>query len=67
MDTISNLIRLLSGPAFWLVVIWVMWTGYEIGKEATTNWFNKNSQQKSSMTITQIWENSSDQIDSKVD
>lgn len=67
MDSISSLIRLLSGPAFWLVVVWAMWTGYQIGKEAKTNWFSNNSQQESSLTITQIDKNDRDEIDSNSD
>ena len=50
MNEISDLIKLLRGPAFWLVVILVTWIGYQIGKEAKTNWFSKNLQQESSLT-----------------
>ena len=63
MDENFDLTKFLMGPAFWLLVILVMWIGYQVGKEAKTNWFSNNSQQESSLTV----ENSRDKIDSKLD
>lgn len=65
MDSINSLMKSLSGPYLWLIVIWALWTGYQIGKEAKTNWFSQNSQQESSIVEKKIAHNDTQQIDSR--
>lgn len=67
MDSSSSLIKSLTGSFFWLVILWSLWIGYQIGKEAKTNWFNQDSQQESSIVEKKIAHNDTQQIDSRKD
>ncbi|NCR18727.1 MAG: hypothetical protein GPJ22_16335 [Microcystis aeruginosa LL13-03] len=44
MNNFSALLKLLNGSGFFLIVILAIWIGYQIGKEAKTNWFKDHSQ-----------------------
>ena len=53
---------------FWIMLIWIAWTGYEIGKEAKTNWFSNNySQEKSRLFENNSIDNNRQKLDSKLE
>lgn len=67
MDSLSNLIKSLAGSFSLFIIIWSLWIGYEIGKEAKTNWFSEKPQQESSIVEKKIAHNDTQQINSKQD
>jgi hypothetical protein len=67
MDSSSSLIKSLTGSFFWLVILWSLWIGYQIGKEAKTNWFSEKPQQESSIVEKKIAHTDTQQIDSNKD
>lgn len=67
MDSSSSFIKSLTGSFFWLVILWSLWIGYQIGKEAKTNWFSNESIKESTVMEKKIADNHTQQIDSKKD
>ncbi|NCR18726.1 MAG: hypothetical protein GPJ22_16330 [Microcystis aeruginosa LL13-03] len=39
IDLTNDETDLTKGGVFWFAVVGAVWLGYEIGKEAKTNWF----------------------------
>lgn len=63
----SDFMKPLNGSLFWVMLLWIAWIGYEVGKEAKTNWFSHSSQQESKLIGNEVTDSSNKQVDLKIE